>query len=213
MKVKDILNEVPLPQDWDKDVYSAGSSFKKQIDYAMKKAERLGQGSSRVAFEIPYKGRPTVLKIAKNKKGLAQNEVESMLLEDYILQQSGIVIPLIDYDEENDPPKWIHVEKADKMTKPLFRKFMGGLTENELNALLKWYTGALSTDFLSKEESEKFEYLLENNDTIEQLAYIISNYDLPMDDLTYHKNWGIYKGKPVIVDIGLTHEVYNTHYR
>jgi len=37
-------------------------------------AKRLGGGSSRVAFLIDYQGRKTILKVAKNNKGLAQSQ-------------------------------------------------------------------------------------------------------------------------------------------
>jgi hypothetical protein len=46
---------------------------------------------------IDYKGRPTVLKIALNAKGIAQNEVESSLLNDGYLRSLGILIPIIDH--------------------------------------------------------------------------------------------------------------------
>jgi hypothetical protein len=72
---KQFINEmVPPPDSWDTGIFK--KSYKKQIDYALERAAKIGTGSSRVVFEIEYEGRPTVLKIAKNAKGLAQNEKE-----------------------------------------------------------------------------------------------------------------------------------------
>jgi hypothetical protein len=70
-----ITEMVPPPESWDRGVFH--KSFKKQLDYAIERAAKIGTGSSRVVFEIEYEGRPTVLKIAKNAKGLAQNEKEA----------------------------------------------------------------------------------------------------------------------------------------
>ena len=69
MKFADFLNEAPLPDNWEKVKFNNGT-FKSMIEYATAMSEKVGSGSSRVAFKIPYKGRDTVLKVAKNKKGV-----------------------------------------------------------------------------------------------------------------------------------------------
>ena len=73
MRAKEFTLEAPLPPDWDKEQLNLRQTFKNRIKYAVSKAQRIGSGSSRVAFIIPYEGRNTVLKVAKNLKGLAQN--------------------------------------------------------------------------------------------------------------------------------------------
>ena len=70
-------------------------AIKSILEYCKERAKRLGQGSSRVAFEIEYEGRPTILKIAKNSKGILQNEKEVNILEDNFFEH---IIPMIDYD-------------------------------------------------------------------------------------------------------------------
>ena len=110
-----VLDEMPLPADWDPQQMRQGSTtFKSRLAYALERAKKLGTGSSRVATVIEYQGRPTVLKIAKNQKGLAQNSVEADILSDGYASQLGILIPLIDYDEQNREPSWIHTEMATK---------------------------------------------------------------------------------------------------
>ena len=83
MKLKNIITEVPLPSDWDDSQYKSHVPFAKRIRYAKARAKQVGVGSSRVAFVVPYQGRDTVLKIAKNKKGMAQNDYESQMFSDY----------------------------------------------------------------------------------------------------------------------------------
>ena len=56
-----------------------------------------------------------ILKVAKNKKGIAQNKEEMQYLYDDYIQEMGIVIPIIDHDEYNNDAKWIHTEMAEKI--------------------------------------------------------------------------------------------------
>lgn len=64
-----------LPDDWDESKFGHDKVFYKRVQYAKLKAKQIGSGTSRVAFIIPDQGRNTVLKVAKNKKGMAQNIV------------------------------------------------------------------------------------------------------------------------------------------
>ena len=213
MKVKDIIQETPLPDDWDKDVYSPNVSFAKRIRYAKERAKKLGTGSSRVAFEIPYKGRMTVLKIAKNRKGMAQNEVEAKLMSDYYLQGLQIVIPMIDYDEKNSMPTWIHMEKAEKMTLPKFRKFTGGADFYDLVDYALEITGNAGIfqghrNVDDMKVNPELEFVSDFHD-------LVANYHgaIEFADMKQKSNWGIYKGNPVIIDVGLSSDVYIEHYK
>jgi len=87
LKVKEIINEqiineVPLPPDWDPNKFEPNVDFRDRLAYATARSTTLGAGSSRVAVEINYQNRPTVLKIAKNDVGLSQNELETRVLSD-----------------------------------------------------------------------------------------------------------------------------------
>jgi len=100
MKIIELINETPLPSDWDSSKFNTSNSFESIVDYALERSKKIGTGSSRIAFEVEYEGRPTILKIAKNKKGLAQNEVESKMLSDGYIEKMELTIPLIDYDTQ-----------------------------------------------------------------------------------------------------------------
>lgn len=209
------LNEAPLPDDWKADgKFKKGVPFTQTIKYAQERATKLGSGSSRVAFEVPYKGRDTVIKVAKNKKGIAQNYEEVQYLEDGYASDMGILIPLIDYDEESgDDVKWIHMEKADKIKDSDFVKYTGGFTCSEL-VWYCWDKAALNmgkrrpTFGVPKAETveKALKHCKDNDiDLIDQLIDFLYNYDdggTIHRDLTNYKNWGMYKGRPVIIDIG-----------
>jgi len=213
MKIKEILVEVPLPDDWDKEVYKPNVSFAKQIRYAQERAKKIGTGSSRVAFVVEYQGRPSVLKIAKNRKGLAQNDFEANMFDDYYFTGMGISIPMIDFDEANDPPHWIHTEKAEKMKPTQFKKFFG-VPHTQILDLINHGTGRsrgnnantkVFEEILSDEDHPNHEYAY-------ALVNIVGNYDIPPGDFSRLANWGIYKNKPAIIDIGHSQDVITQYY-
>lgn len=218
MKIQDLLYESPpLPDDWDKDLFKQGrGSFKKRLEHAKQKAQRVGGGSSRVAFIIKYEGRDTVLKIAKNKKGLAQNYQESTMLRTAdVLGSSGtVVVPMIDHDETNEDPSWIHVEYARKLkSEQEFER----LTGYKLSMLLDYAAqqfGNRSVKFFRHKEfpDDWKEKLWEEDSYASELLNFIGNTELHLPDLYRYSNWGVYKNKPVIIDLGLDETVYKQYY-
>jgi len=218
MKVKEILVEVPLPDDWDKEVYKPNVSFAKQLRYATERAQKIGTGSSRVAFIIEYQGRPTVLKIAKNQKGIAQNDFESQMFDDYYFSDLGISIPMIDYDEENEYPRWIHTEKAEKMKPNQFKKFFG-VSHNDVVAMVEHGAGQsrLNPDY-NKEVLSAYEEIINDedhpsHDFVSALINIVGNYtNIAPGDFGRLANWGVYQGRPAIIDIGHSQDVMTKYY-
>lgn len=194
-----------MPDDWDKEIYNERNSFAKRINYAKERAKRLGGGSSRVAFKIPYQGRDTVLKVAKNVKGMAQNEHEVDVLSDWYLANLGIAIPMIDYDTDSQKPTWIHLEYASKATPSEFKRRTGGMPQ-DLVAYAYKVTGRKGGYWgnpnVINGESEVVRAFVD-------YAY---NYDHPLVDYTRLSNWGIFRGRLVIIDIGLSDDIFKTYY-
>lgn len=200
------LSETPLPDDWDAAIYSERVPFAQRIKYAKAKAKQLGVGSSRVAFEIPYEGRRTVLKIAKNAKGMAQNGEESSALEDWYLKSLQLTIPLIDYDEVSDSPTWIHTEFATKAKQADFKKATGGT----LQQFVEYCVGQSGRDLRGKPLPNNID---PESELVQSFTDYIGNYTHhPWVELTSLRNWGIYQGSPVIIDIGLTNDIWKDHY-
>lgn len=198
MKLFELIQEAPLPDDWDKSRMSSTNSFASRIQYAKERAKQIGRGSSRIAFETPYQGRKTVLKIALNSKGMVQNSEEINFLDDHYIAQLGIVIPLIDYDEENSSPTWIHTEYAEKITQKQLEKYFGVEYMQTVMDFLNYQTGR------SKRKPSDVPEELHDNEYFQALQDLIVNFGIPADDLARKANWGLYKGKPVIIDLGWT---------
>jgi hypothetical protein len=208
-----------LPADWDPAALGHDKTFKSRLDYALQRARRLGGGSSRVAFVIPDNGRETVLKIAKNAKGLAQNKAEADILDDGYVGKLDIVIPLVDYDKTNREPVWIQTELANKVSQTRLKKLLHcdkfnlGISHftyavHNLLGNRKSYmpdTKKIKEDLLNAGQTEQdveifFEY-------VDEVADLVSSSGLLIDDLGVASNWGEYKGRPVIIDLGFTDAV------
>ena len=210
---KEFLLEAPLPDDWDKSIYNDRISFNKRIQYAKQMSQKIGSGSSRVAFKIPYQGRDTVLKIAKNKQGAGQNQAEFDVLNDSFVSSIGIVIPMIDADIKSNYPTWIHTEFAQKAKPADFVKQFGG-TLKDLMAYAAINFGH-NKQHIHPNHSRygDFRKINENNPAVYKFIDFVGNYShIPADDYSRIANWGVYKGKLVIIDIGFSTEVRTQFY-
>ncbi len=217
---EDMLDEMPLPADWDPaQMKQQGTTFKSRLNYALERAKKLGTGSSRVATIIEYQGRPTVLKIAKNQKGLAQNSVEADILSDGYASQIGIMIPIIDYDEQNREPTWIHTELATKANE---RQLCNLMKCNSLGSLVR-YANAIAGKYRNV-TAQSYQEEMINGGKSEQdieimteyankLADLANSFDVELADFGRAANWGIYNGQPVVVDAGFNSNVMNQYYK
>jgi hypothetical protein len=216
MRAREIIQEVPLPQDWDPEQMSLRQTFKDRLKYALDRAKRLGGGSSRVAMTIEYQGRPTALKVAKNRKGLAQNQAEIEILSDGYAGRLPIVIPLIDFDRANAEPVWLQTELARRVQAPTLMKMlhtptMWLLTNQVRNLVGKRMPHEMDDDKIketyfgydngaTEADYEKF------RDYADQIAELIMSSTLEIGDLQNPANWGVYNGRPVIIDLGFTED-------
>jgi hypothetical protein len=218
------LDEVPLPPDWDPEQMNLRQTFKNRLKYALDRAKKLGGGSARVAMIIEYEGRPTALKVAKNLKGLAQNEAEINILDDGYLGNLPIIIPLIDYDKANKRPVWLQTEVAKKVNglqlcKLLHTPSLWFLTDmvdvilgkptpayrtrrtvNEIEKLYfepKMWIGDKAP---TKQDWQQF------SEYASEVADLVGQSSLETGDLQNPANWGVFNNRPVIIDLGFTGE-------
>lgn len=204
-----LVTETPLPDDWDVDMFDERVPFAKRVAYAQDRAKKVGAGSSRIAYVIPFEGRQTVLKIAKNKKGAAQNEAEVDKLGDYYLKGFGITIPMIDFDEKNSQPTWIHTEFATKAKESDFIRACGA----DLSTLIGKACQMCGRPELFRSFRGDVNKIDDENELADGLMNLIGNYDVPVGDFSRLANWGVYNGDLVIIDMGLSSEVLQQHYR
>lgn len=174
----------------------------------------IGNGSSRIVFQIDDE---TVLKLAKNNKGLAQNEQESM--PDWYKEQLGIFPKIYrDYNTEDDytyivaeyvlPAKAADFVYCFNITFNDFCKFLY-TCEKECSNKRYYYRSYLNKD--------AFNDLLQSDNDLYQFYKYITEYSVPVNDLCHLSNLGLIhrNGYPriVILDDGLTDEIYQKFYK
>ena len=217
------LDEMPLPVDWEEGALGADQTFKNRLQYALERAKKLGTGSARVAFTIEFEGRPTVLKVAKNNKGIAQNAAELEVLDDSYTGQMDIVIPLIDYDKKHPAPLWIQTELAKKVTAKRLAQLLHCTDVYEFfNCVYYIIHPRVKPSVPSNLEQTKQRMLASGKseqdvelfgEYVDAVVNLLHSSTLEFGDLRQLANWGEYQGRPVIIDLGFTEETKHLYMR
>lgn len=210
-----LLSEMAYPANFSLEVFSKLHTFKERIAYCKSRLKQLGVGSSRIAFQVDD---TKVLKIAKNRKGIAQNEHES----EFGRNNYGCFAELFNYDDKGYT--WIEIELARRAKAQDFKKFFG-VTLDFLSDILEYiYSKYHSTMFYKPSEKVKKyiedEIYSEHNMPLYELYTYVSDYQPDMATLNDWKaisNWGVVnrngKEKLVIIDDGFNENVYNKFYK
>jgi len=181
-----------------------------KIEYAEQYLGKpLGQGSSRIVYKVDD---TKVLKLARNKKGLAQNSAET----DWHQFNIPILAKIFDFDD-ND--LWVEMELARKAKLSDFKKIlnvnfkllMSYLTYKE--NLIK--RGKKLAELYSYIPQEQIDYLDEIEEISDLVEFMVDS-NSPVGDLSKLNSWGVVKRdgqeKLVLVDYGLTEETYKCYY-
>ena len=115
-KLKDIIKEMAYPNSFNFDEFRSCKSFAERVRYCEARLQRIASGSSRIVYQVDNE---KVLKLAKNQKGVAQNQVEYRLgTEPYYTCFAEIY----EYDEQG---LWIEMEFCRKAKKFDFKAIYG----------------------------------------------------------------------------------------
>lgn len=192
------------------EIFKALGSFNKRVLYCNEHLERMSSGSSRVAY---YIGNNKVLKLAKNAKGIAQNEVEINYSGEYYIRE--ILAEVFEYDEDS---KWLIMEKAEKVTKSKFKEIVG-ISFDDYEKIISYYEyqyKGTKRDIKRPRPEFLTQDLEEDTELIYNISNYIGNYDIIPGDLKRLSTYGIVKRdgkeKIVLIDYGLDQEVYNKYY-
>lgn len=209
------LQEMAYPTNFNIEEFKGLTSFAKRVEYCNKRLVFLGQGSSRRVYMVDNE---KCLKLAKNRKGIAQNEAEN----DYCLQQLDLCPTIYNYDRNG---LWIEVQIAKKAKASDFKRLTGYgwdvfcawvdyVATQYLNPKLSRYRGEFREIF----ESSDFENFLYNNNSIfSKINTYMTDYMLKSyGDLQRLSSWGIVSNNGqenlVLVDSGLNDIVGREHY-
>lgn len=195
------LNE-EYPQSFNFEEFKNLTSFRARKEYCDRHLSKISSGSGRLVYKIDDE---KVLKLAKNQKGIAQNEVEHTYSEDYLAQDA--LAKVFDVHEDY---LWIEMELARKLTMPLFKK-LTGVTFND-------YASVLADNRASRGYNPSQE-LIDEVWEIEDLETIIryaGDFDIPVGDLTRTSSYGVVERDGhetiVLVDYGLNNDTLEKYY-
>jgi hypothetical protein len=177
---------------------SALKTFRARIEYSERNMKRLSSGSSRMVFETSD---GYIIKLAKNEKGLAQNGVES---------NSSMRSKYVNGALKSDPDDiWILTEKADKLSSEEFED-LTGMSFEDFSEAIMYGLRNLSKSTSSK-KPKNFDKI-SKNEFYKDIYRAGSEYNLIPGDLSRISSFKKIKDRVVLVDSGLSREIYDEFY-
>ena len=205
---EDVLQE-EYPQGFSLEEFKKINGFAGKVRYASKHlGNPIGQGTSRVVYRVDN---TKVLKLAKNRKGVAQNEVETTWGN--FSYYHDIIAKIFDADYDGN--LWVEMELATRATKPDFKRLWGVdfkyldqyLTnrEEEKNKKGRFY-------HLEPEITEEFDL----NEYVGDLVGFMYDFNGMASDLGKLSSYGIVH-RPmgeylVVIDYGFNNDVWKGYY-
>lgn len=192
-----------LPPDSD-DLKTVLSNIEKLETYTARKKyaeqnlKHLSSGSSRIVYLTPAK---TIVKLAKNDKGIAQNKAEAnpQMKSKYL---NEILSCAKDYS-------WCETHFLDKITEKEFEE-MTGLKFNDFGEAIRYGLKSVSGN-TDKEKPENFDKV-SKSDIYKEMKDIGDKFKLLPGDMARISSWGVKDGRPVLIDAGLTRDIFDEFY-
>lgn len=207
MSILETMLDEDYPTNFNMEHFKTLNSFASRIKYCQENLQRISSGSSRIVYKIDNE---KVLKLAKNQKGLAQNEVEIQWGGDGYF--GSILANTLDNHED---ALWVEMELARKVGKNDFIKAFGYniddfnmwlSNQNERN------NGRRPIWGMDAELEEK----ISESEFANAILDFMLQIKAPAGDFGKLSSYGMVKrdGQDdiVLIDFGLTGEVYASYY-
>lgn len=205
--LKESFIEEEYPASFNMEQFKALKAFKDRVAYCEQHLQRIAAGSSRIVYKIDNE---KVLKLAKNDKGLAQNETEIQWGNDSYF--GSILAQTIDSHPNS---LWVEMELARKISKSEFRS-LTGFDINQINYYLRNFEQEQKGGRGLFDLEPELEARMDEDEFINELKSFMDAADSPAGDLGRLNSYGIVKRhgeeRVVLIDYGLTQDVYSTHY-
>ena len=206
--IVEAINEMAYPTNFSLNEFINLNTYAKRIKYCQEKLKRISSGSSRIVYQIDNE---KVLKIAKNKKGIAQNIAEN----DYIIQTHDIVAKVFEADNNG---LFNEMELANRVNQTIFKKILG-FDFNNIYSYLNYAVKRLASppNFRHDIETKEEINFINNNEWLNELADLVAETNMPIGDLCKLDSYGIVNrnGKQyiVLIDYGLTNKIFDDYYK
>lgn len=173
-------------------------TYQARKKYAEKNLEHLSSGSSRIVYKASD---GTIIKMAKNDKGIAQNKAEANPK-----MKSKFLNEIISHAKNY---AWIQTHFLEKIHVREFKE-MTGLDFNEFGDSIRYGLKGVSGN-TDKEKPKSFDKV-SKSDIYKEMDRIGEKFKLMPGDLARISSWGTKDGRPVLIDAGLTKDVYADFY-
>lgn len=206
--IVEAINEMAYPTNFSLNEFINLNTYAKRIKYCQEKLKRISSGSSRIVYQIDNE---KVLKIAKNKKGIAQNIAEN----DYVIQTHDIVAKVFEADNNG---LFNEMELANRVNQTIFKKILG-FDFNNIYSYLSYAVKRLTSppNFSHDIETKEEINFINNNEWLNELADLVAETNMPIGDLCKLDSYGIVNrnGKQyiVLIDYGLTNKIFDDYYK
>jgi hypothetical protein len=210
------LQEMAYPASFNNEEFKSLTSFKERIQYCRERLKFLGGGSSRMVFQIDE---DKVLKLAKNSKGLAQNEEEYSQGASY----GGVVAEVFDADTQNYT--WIEMQLARKAKQSDFKRILGISWKEFADIVLMIYyqyaPNYRSYAHRTPMSWDQFKEIMEKDGEeygfLSQMNAYMTDYGLPPGDLIKISTYGVINkdgdDELVVIDAGLNDQIFDEYYK
>jgi hypothetical protein len=172
-------------------------TYKARKAYAEKNLEHLSSGSSRIVYLTTDK---TVIKLAKNDKGIAQNKAEAnpKVKSKYI---NKIIGKAKNYS-------WIQTAYLDKLTEKEFEEITG-INFEDFGDCIKYGLRELSSS--KKKKPSTFDGI-SKTEIYKEIEKVGKKNSLMGGDFARISSYGVKDGHPVLIDTGLTKQIFESLY-
>ena len=198
------MDEANWPQQFDMEHFKSLRSFKARMEYCKANLPFIAGGSGRLVFKVDDQ---TVIKLAKNPKGVAQNEAED---NGYIQNHYDHIVTKV---LENHPDHlWIESEMAKKITPSRFKQLTGGIDIKDVETWMHNQYMLIKGHGHPYHQNEEIAERIANDEFFSDLVYMARDVGMQFGDFGYISSYGELNGELRLVDYGLSDDVYSTHY-
>lgn len=172
-------------------------TFAAKKKYAEKNLERLSSGSSRIVYVMPD---GTVLKLAKNERGVAQNKAEGnpKMKSRYLNETIGLA--------KNH--SWLNTYYLDKITEKEFEE-MTDIDFKLFGKCISYGLKKISSD--SEKKPKDFDKIAKTK-IYKEFERLGKEFNLLPGDMSRISSFGQRSGHPVLIDAGLTRKIFDKFY-
>jgi mRNA-degrading endonuclease RelE of RelBE toxin-antitoxin system len=206
-KFKNFLLEM-YPENFSFEEFNNIRSYNGKLKYATERLRKISSGSSRVVYQVDNE---KVLKIAKNKKGLAQNETEADWSKDAYDVTAKVFETSPDFF-------WVEMELAKKLIPSRFKQLTKISIQDMQTAMsvLRERMRPIRNLAPAKLTPESEKKLYENEFYLD-IERFVADYDMETGDFGRLNSYGEVirdgEAKVVLVDFGVSQQTWNDYYK